>query len=89
MGDTNARTGLRRDLIDNDDKHIPLPPDTFKSRFTKERNSQDLHVCPHGKESLELCTQTNLNILNGNTYDIVLVNILRVSTMAIVLSIIV
>ena len=48
MGDTNARTGIRRDLIDNDDKHIPLPPDTFKSRFTKERNSQDLHVCPHG-----------------------------------------
>ena len=36
MGDTNARTGIGRDFIDNDDKHIPIPPDTFKSRFTRK-----------------------------------------------------
>ena len=61
MGDTNARTGIGRDFIDNDYKHIPIPPDTYKSRFTKERISQDLHVCPRGKEFLELCIQANLS----------------------------
>ena len=33
-----------------------------------ERKSQDLHVCPRGKELLELCIQANLNILNGNIF---------------------
>ena len=57
MGDTNARTGgIGRDCIDNDDKHIPTPSDTYKSRFTKERNSQQ-HVCLRGKELPELCIQ--------------------------------
>ena len=48
MVDTNARTGIGRDFIDYDDKHIPISPDTYKSMFTKERDSQDLHVCPRG-----------------------------------------
>ena len=65
MGDTNAKTGIGRDFIDKDDKHIPIPLDTFKSRFTKKRISQDLHVCPRGNELLELCIQANLSILNG------------------------
>ena len=68
MGDTNARTGTVRDFIDNDDKHIPIPSDTRKSKLTMERKSQDLHVCPRGKELLELCIQANLNILNGKTF---------------------
>ena len=68
MGDTNARTGTGHDFIDIDDKHIPIPSDTCKSKFAKERKSQDLHVCPRGKELLELCIQANLNILNGKTF---------------------
>ena len=59
MGDTNATSGIERDFIDNDYKHIPIPPDTFKSRFTKERISQDVHVCPRGKKLLEFCIQAN------------------------------
>ena len=65
--DTNARTDIERDFIDNDDKHIPIPSDTYKSKFTKERDSQDLHLCPRGKELLERCIQANLSILKGNT----------------------
>ena len=66
IGDTNARAGIERDLIDNDDKHILYRLIHKKSRFTKERNSQYLHVCI--KELLELCIQANLSILNGKTF---------------------
>ena len=36
MGDTNARTGTGRDFIDNDDKHIPIPSDTCKSKLLRK-----------------------------------------------------
>ena len=68
IGDTKARTGIERDLIDNDDKHILYRLIHKKSRFTKERNSQYLHVCSRIKELLELCIQANLSILNGKTF---------------------
>ena len=39
MGDTNARTGTGQDYIDNDDKHIPIPSGSLKSRFTRKIQS--------------------------------------------------
>ena len=63
IGDTNARTGTQQDYIDNDDKHIPIPSGSLKSIFT--RKSQDLQVCPRGKELLDICFEANLNILNA------------------------
>ena len=68
MGDTNARTGSDLDQIDNNDKHIPVPLQSEKTRFLRQRNSQDSHVCPRGKDLIDLCIEANLNILNGRTF---------------------
>ena len=48
MGDTNARTGIGLGQIDNDDKNIPVPLDSLKTRLIRKRKSQDSHVCPRG-----------------------------------------
>ena len=34
----------------------------------EKRKSQDLTVCPRGKDLLELCIEANLCILNGKTF---------------------
>ena len=68
MGDTNARTGTGLGQIDNKDKRIPVPLDSLKKRLISKRNSQDSHVCPRGKDLLDLCIEANLNILNGKTF---------------------
>ena len=39
MGDTNARSGTGQDYIDNDDKHIPIPSGSLKSRLIKMTKS--------------------------------------------------
>ena len=61
MGDTNARTGTGLGQIDNNDKHIPVPLDSLKTRLITKRNSQDSHVRPRGKDLLDLCIKANLN----------------------------
>ena len=68
MGNTNARTGTGLGQIDNNDKHIPVPLDSLKTRLVRKRNSQDSHACPRGKDLLDLCIEANLNILNGKTF---------------------
>ena len=50
MGDTNARTGTGLGQIHNNDKHIPVPLDSLKTRLIRKGNSQDSHVCPRGKD---------------------------------------
>ena len=67
MGDTNARTGTEYDCIDNYNCHILVPFDMCKTSFIRKRKSQDLTVCPRGKDLLELCIKANLSILNGKT----------------------
>ena len=68
MGDTNARTGSGLGQIDNNDKHIPVPLHSDRTRVLRHRNSQDLHICPRGKEVIDICIEANLNILNGKTF---------------------
>ena len=61
-------------FIDNNDNHIPVPPDTLKNNFMRKRNIQDLIVCPRGRELLEFCIEANLSIMNSRTVGNMLCN---------------
>ena len=45
-----------------------VPFDMCKTSFIRKRKSQNLTVCPRGKDLLELCIEANLSILNGKAF---------------------
>ena len=67
MGDTNARTGTEYECIDNNNRHIPVPFDMRKTSFIRKRKSQNLTVCPRGKDLLDLCIEATSFQYNGNS----------------------
>ena len=71
FGDTNARIGVENDFVDTsqDSKYLPVPDDCGNCYVpTNKRNSQDTLCCQRGKELLELCISSNLQILNGKVF---------------------
>ena len=67
-GDTNARTSIETDYIDNSNKYIYVPHYTPCVGNIKYLNSKDLVCTPRGKELIDSCVASNLYILNGRTF---------------------
>ena len=63
-GDTNARTGIESDYVDNNNKYISIPHYTS----CQDRKSKDLVCSTRGKELIDLCIAGNLHILNGSAF---------------------
>ena len=67
-GDTNARTGIETDYVDNNNIYISVPHYTACNDNIKYRNSKDLTCTTRGKEFIDLCVASNLHILNGRAF---------------------
>ena len=66
-GDVIARTKNEQDFIQSDSLHDEIENAFYEvDENLRRRNSQDLtNSCPRGKRLLELCTSTQLRIMNG------------------------
>ena len=62
MGDFNART--------SNNKNVPLPDSYAIDRLISQRISQDYECksCTYSEQLLELCTSSELHILNGRSF---------------------
>ena len=67
-GDTNARIGCETGFIDNDNKYISTPHYTTCSQNSKARYSKDSIYNTRGKELIDICTASNLIVLNGRAF---------------------
>ncbi|KAK6182742.1 hypothetical protein SNE40_010356 [Patella caerulea] len=67
MGDLNAKVGNFKDYIPFDDcKHIDqYLSDNYVSDQTINRKSESKTVNNHGKQLIDICTSSELRILNG------------------------
>ena len=68
-GDFNARTATIPDFMneDTDDLKYQQFPNGYDLSVSKERNNRDKIKNEYGKYLTELCSTTNLRILNGRT----------------------
>ena len=68
-GDFNARTATLPDAVseDEDDYTYQNFPERYKISLLKERNNRDKIKNEYGEYLTELCSATNLRILNGRT----------------------
>ena len=66
MGDTNARTAMQEDHIQNDsDKFIPETIPYMIDVSLPERHSQDKSLNERGTVLMDMCISSGLRILNG------------------------
>ena len=69
-GDFNARTGILRDYIyedESDKTFISLPDEYEIDQFTRKRNNQDIHTNSYGEKIIDFSISTKMRILNGRT----------------------
>ena len=69
-GDFNARTGILRDYIyedESDKTFISLPDEYEIDQFTRKRNNQDIHTSSYGEKLVDFSISTKMRILNGRT----------------------
>ena len=68
-GDFNARTAILPDYVNEDANDLKYQnfPNGYEISLTRERNNKDKLKNEHGENLTELCTTTNIRILNGRT----------------------
>ena len=60
-GDFNARTGILRDYIyedESDKTFISLPDEYEIDQFTRKRNNQDIHTHSYGEKLIDFSIST-------------------------------
>ena len=67
QGDTNCRTGLLSDCVDNIhlDRFIDMPYDNLHDLNLPPRANNDTHVNSYGHRLLTLCKENSLLVVNG------------------------
>ena len=66
-GDTNARIGKEIEFIDNDNDYVSVPSYVSCNCYVKQKMSEDRVCNSRGRELLDICTSSNLVVLNGRT----------------------